>query len=116
MAWVVGLGLGVGIGVELGVGDMVGLALGIGVGVPGGVAVAVAVPVAVGVGVGTVGGCAQYFPPELEVPLPSLCPPHTIISLPVQTAVWKARLPGAVAVLVAVQVSMLGLYLPPVRQ
>ena len=41
-------------------------------------------------------------------------PPQTIISLPVQTAVCPARAPGALVVLVAVQVSVLGLYLPPV--
>ncbi len=41
-------------------------------------------------------------------------PPQTIISLPVQTAVCELRAPGAFVVLVAVQVSVLGLYLPPV--
>jgi len=41
-------------------------------------------------------------------------PPQTIISLPVQTAVWKFRASGALVVLVVVQVSVLGLYLPPV--
>jgi hypothetical protein len=40
-------------------------------------------------------------------------PPQTIISLPVQTAVWKFRASGALVVLVVVQVSVLGLYLPP---
>ena len=43
-----------------------------------------------------------------------LTPPQTIISLPVQTAVWKSRAEGALVVLVAVQLSVLGLYLPPV--
>jgi hypothetical protein len=37
-----------------------------------------------------------------------------IISLPVQTAVGRNRPEGALAVLVAVQLSVLGLYLPPV--
>ena len=41
-------------------------------------------------------------------------PPQTIISLPVQTAVWSSRAEGALVVLVAVQLSVLGLYLPPV--
>jgi len=41
-------------------------------------------------------------------------PPQTIISLLVQTAVWKFRASGALVVLVVVQVSLLGLYLPPV--
>ena len=41
-------------------------------------------------------------------------PPQTIISLPVQTAVCIASDSGALVVLVAVQLSVLGLYLPPV--
>ena len=41
-------------------------------------------------------------------------PPQTIISLPVHTAVCIARAVGALVVLVAVQLSVLGLYLPPV--
>jgi hypothetical protein len=51
-----------------------------------------------------------YLPPVLPPPNP----PHTIISLRVQTAVWRYRAVGALAVLVAVQLSVLGLYLPPV--
>jgi hypothetical protein len=43
-----------------------------------------------------------------------LFPPQTIISLSVHTAVCWCRLPGALVVLVAVQLSVLGLYLPPV--
>ena len=39
---------------------------------------------------------------------------QTIISLPVQIAVWSARPLGALMILVAVQLSMVGLYLPPV--
>ena len=41
-------------------------------------------------------------------------PPQTIISLPVQTAVWPFVRAGALVMLVAVQLSVLGLYLPPV--
>jgi hypothetical protein len=37
-----------------------------------------------------------------------------IISLPVHTAVCETRAAGALVVLVAVQLSVLGLYLPPV--
>ena len=54
-----------------------------------------------------------YLPPVLKEVLP-FCPPQTIISLPVQTAVWSLRTEGALVVLVAVQLSVLGLYLPPV--
>src|SRR5205814_4076706 len=39
---------------------------------------------------------------------------QTIISLPVHTDVWPVRALGALVVLVAVQPSVLGLYLPPV--
>src|SRR6266853_999625 len=53
-----------------------------------------------------------YLPPVLK-PLP-LYPPQTIIWLPVHTAVCQNRSVGALAVLVAVQLSVLGLYLPPV--
>jgi disulfide bond formation protein DsbB len=62
-----------------------------------------------------------YRPPVLKTPVtpsppktmnPS--PPQTIISLPVQTAVWNSRPLGALVVLVAVQVFVLGLYRPPV--
>jgi len=42
-----------------------------------------------------------------------LCPPQTIISLPVQIAVCEARLVGAPPKVVATQLSVLGLYLPP---
>jgi hypothetical protein len=55
-------------------------------------------------------GAAQYLPPVFKVKFP----PQTIISLPVQTAVCCSRALGALVVLVAVQVSVLGLYLPPV--
>ena len=56
-----------------------------------------------------------YLPPVFKKPLGKESdPPHTIISLPVQTAVCQVRLEGALAVLVAVQLSVSGLYLPPV--
>jgi hypothetical protein len=37
-----------------------------------------------------------------------------IISLPLHTAVWASRAEGALVVLVAVQLLVMGLYLPPV--
>src|SRR4029453_7980603 len=40
-------------------------------------------------------------------------PPQTIISLPVHTALAPDRLAGALMVLVATQLLVLGLYLPP---
>jgi hypothetical protein len=43
-------------------------------------------------------------------------PPQTIISLPFHTALWDSRGEGALAVLVAIQLSAVGLYLPPVLQ
>jgi len=55
------------------------------------------------------GGCAQYLPPVFK----KLPPPQTIIWLPVHTAVWPLRASGALVVLVAVQLSVLGLYRPP---
>ena len=54
-----------------------------------------------------------YLPPVLKT-LALPCPPQTIISLPVHTAVCQYRPAGALVVLVAVQLSVLGLYLPPV--
>jgi hypothetical protein len=54
-----------------------------------------------------------YLPPVfIMIMLPS--PPHTIISLPVHTAVCRARASAALVVLVGVQLSVLGLYLAPV--
>jgi hypothetical protein len=53
---------------------------------------------------------AQYLPPVSNAKLP----PQTIISLPAHTAVWPARASGALVLLVVVQLSVLGLYLPPV--
>jgi hypothetical protein len=54
-----------------------------------------------------------YLPPVLKKVAPD-APPQTTISLPVQTAVWEARASGAFVVLVAVQLFVMGLYLPPV--
>src|SRR5262245_43249626 len=65
----------------------------------------------VGVGVGEP-AFAQYLPPVRKSPLPA--PPHTIISLPVHTAERRWRASGALVVLVAVQLSVPKLYLPPV--
>ena len=86
----------------------VGRGLGVGAHLPmHGVGVGVGVGLAVGVGVGP--DCAQYLPPVLSATAPQM-----IISLPVHTAVCKARALGALVVLVALQLSMLALYLPPV--
>src|ERR1051325_3272257 len=41
-------------------------------------------------------------------------PPQTIISLPVHTAVWPDRAEGASGIFVGFQLSVSGLYLPPV--
>jgi len=95
----VGVGVGVGVGVAVGVADAVG--------------VGVAVGVTVGVGEGVGPDCAQYLPPVLKT-LTLLYPPQTIISPPVQTAVCQKRAAGAPLVLVAVQLSVPGSYLPPV--
>jgi len=45
---------------------------------------------------------------------PLTSPPQTIISVPVHTAVCWSRAAGALVVLVAVQLSVPGLYRPPV--
>src|SRR5919108_399763 len=58
-----------------------------------------------------------YLPPllkRLKGLLSPFHPPQMIISLPVHTAVWLFRPAGALVVLVAVQLSVTGLYLPPV--
>jgi hypothetical protein len=71
------------------------------------------VGLAVGVGDGEP-DCAQYTPP-LSDQLYKLIPPHTSISLPIQTAVCQSLPSGALpVVLVALQLSVSGLYLPPV--
>jgi hypothetical protein len=41
-------------------------------------------------------------------------PPQTIISVPVQTAEWRRRASGALAVLVAAQEFVASVYTPPV--
>lgn len=98
-----------GVGRRCGVGRGLGVTLGVGVAV----GVGVADGVTVGVGVGP--DCAQYLPPVLvTAPNGSTPPPQTIISLSLQTAVCRNRAEGALMVLVAVQLSVLGLYLPPV--
>src|SRR5205823_382342 len=119
----IGVGVGVGVGVavgvtvavRVGVAVVVGVEIGVrvAVAVVVGVALGVAVSVAVDVGVGVgLGAAAQYLPPVFKT-LP-LNPPQTIIWLPVQTAVCKSRRSGALVILVAVQSSVVGLYLPPV--
>ena len=50
-----------------------------------------------------------YLPPVV-----SLVPPQMIISVPVHTAVCSIRASGALVMVVAVHVSVVGLYLPPV--
>ena len=66
-----------------------------------------------GLGDGLSLGDAQYLPPLSKAVKKE--PPQTIISLPVQIVVWEARAEGtSLVVLVAVQLSMLALYLPPV--
>src|SRR5882762_7599067 len=87
--------------------------VGVGVGVALGVGVGVGVGVGLGVGVGP--DCAQYLPPVLVTKfVPKSNPPQTIISLPVHTAVGYSRPEGALVVLVVIQLSTSGLYLPPV--
>jgi hypothetical protein len=91
----------------------VGVGLAVDVGVAVAVAIAVGVGDADGVGVGGV-PCPQYLPPVSKKSNPPGVPPQAIISLPVHTAVWEKRAAGALVVLVAVQLSVPGLYLPPV--
>ena len=56
-----------------------------------------------------------YRPPVFNgTVICTFCHPRRSYSLPVQTAVGKSRRSGALAVLVAVQEFVLGLYLPPV--
>jgi hypothetical protein len=54
-----------------------------------------------------------YFPPVMVKWL-ALIPPQTIISVPLHTAVCPDRAVGALLVLVADQLSVVGSYLPPV--
>jgi hypothetical protein len=60
---------------------------------------------------------ALYLPPvSKSIGGQQKIPPQTIISLPVHTALCSSRGEGALVVLVAIQLSVLGLYLPPVLQ
>ena len=54
-----------------------------------------------------------YLPPVLKY-VGDASPPHTIISLPVQTPVWLSLASGALVMLVVTQLSVPGVYLPPV--
>src|SRR6516162_2083925 len=57
----------------------------------------------------------SYLPPVFKLQLrPHPTPPQMIISLPVHTAECLARATGALVMLVGVQLSLIGLYLPPV--
>lgn len=113
-----GVGRGRGVGVLRGM--QLQVALGLAVGVPDAVTVAVAVAVdvgvavavgvVVGVAVGVIVGVAVAVAVGVGVgPLP----PQMIISLSVQTAVWPARASGTLITPVAVQLFVLGWYLPP---
>jgi hypothetical protein len=78
---------GVTLGLAVGVGVTVAVVVGVAVGVTVGVTVVLGVAVAVAVGVG-LAAPAQYLPPVFRKNGPrSLSPPHTIISLALQTAV-----------------------------
>ncbi len=101
-------GVIVGVGVELGVGVGVGLC-GVTFGVGVGLGVGVVVGVGDGGGVGVASDWAQYLPPLFKKLFPP-CPPQIIISLPVQIAVCECR---ALCSLMGVQLSVPGLYLPP---
>jgi len=100
-----GLGIGVALGVKLGVG--------VGLGVIVTVGMAVGVGGTDGVGVAGVPS-PQYLAPVSKKSKLPVVPPQAIISLPVHTAVWEKRAAGALVVLVAVQLLLSGLYLPPV--
>jgi hypothetical protein len=54
-----------------------------------------------------------YLPPVSKY-VGIAIPPHTTISLPVQTAVCESRASGALVMLVVTQLSVPGVYLPPV--
>src|SRR5262249_46122865 len=92
------------------------LGVGRGAGVGRGLGVGPHLPVygvGVGVGVGVGPPSAQYRPPLTKNPG---SPPQTIISRSVQTAVCLDRAPGALMVLLLVQVPPSGLYFPPVAK
>jgi hypothetical protein len=84
-----GVAVGVEVGVAVGVAVAVGVnvAVGVSVGINVAVAVGVGEAVASGVGVGVGPDCTQYLPPVLKYWEKLNLPPHTIISLLVQTAV-----------------------------
>jgi hypothetical protein len=107
------LGVGDGLAVAVGVAETVPVGVGVGVVVVVAVGVAVAVAVGVAVGVGEP-DCAQYLPPVLNLIGSPGVPPQIIISLPVHTAVCSDRAEGASVVVVAVQLSLSGVYRPPV--
>ena len=129
VALVIGVGVAVAVDVAVAVALDVAVAVGVGVvvAVEVGVGVTVEVEVGVDVGVGVGPDWAQYLPPVFSMVLgcwpascgravgvETACPPQTIISLPVHAAVCAHRAVGASFVVVAVQLSVLGLYLPPV--
>ena len=139
---VVAVGVAVGVAVAVGVVVGVAVTVGVAVGVIVGVALAVAVGVGVGPlppqiiislsvqtavwparasGTFTVPVAIQLFvlgsylaPVAVYEGDPNKLPPQIIISLSVQTAVCPCRANGALAVLVIVQLSVIGLYLAPV--
>jgi hypothetical protein len=106
-------GRGAGVGRDRGVGRGLGVSVAVGLGVAVAVGVEVAVAVAVGVGDADV-KTAQYLAPVFKSLPGLLSPPQMIISVPVHTAVCDPRPMGAVVMLVGRQVSVVGLYLPPV--
>src|SRR6266404_9954925 len=57
-----------------------------------------------------------YRAPVFKMLNDASSPPQTIISLPVHIAVWLPRPVGALVMPVAVQLSVFGLYLPPVSK
>jgi hypothetical protein len=58
-----------------------------------------------------------YLPPVLKSTSGQQnTPPQMIISAPAHTAVCESRGEGALLILIATQLSVLGLYLPPVLQ
>ena len=67
----------------------------------------------IGVGVGVASVAAQYLAPVFKSPWVPV-PPQMIISMPIQIAECSDRASGTSVVLVALQLSVAGLYLPPV--
>jgi hypothetical protein len=82
-------------------------------GVADGVGLAVVIVVRVCVGPDET-DCAQDLSPLVKSFEKKAIPPHTIISLPLQIAVWRPVAAGTFVRVVAVQVLVLALYLPPV--